>query len=605
MAERKLKITNFRNVGIKEDQILLLNTSLEKGEMGNLVILVGPNNCGKSNCLDALYAFGTQKGLSVSDIPDFDNENPIPEVSLVICDNQVVLGMNKTLNNSFAETEHFFYKDDEKKVSTSNVKVPSKEALDLALRIINFNISNNQISKVPSNYQKEAMAVYNSKKVEDVSFELISSIQSTNISIWGKDYISKYINLSFSENQIKELIEEFKLKNNLIPNEIKSWEESKGIKVIPNILRFKETVKTQNQLQITPEQINSSPFFSLLFSIIEYDPTLLNNCYNKVKQQNHLGLLKKTQSEINKKLEEISNQFNKLFIQSENKYKFEIRLETNSLYLTIFIGEIPLHLDKQSSGFKWFFNFYFSVLAQTSMQRGDIIIMDEPATNLHMQGIQELRSFIKEYAKKTEMTFVISTHIPFFVDIDYLEEVRVVHRVGESAVIDNKFHAIGVEETDALKAIKDALTVGRYVLYDQNNKHTIFVEGITDYCYLTAFKILFKMNNIVFLPIQGVYKNGIIDTLQKSEKYPTILVDGDTAGLSFKEKNSNKKNVEIFALTDCDPNWKTIEDLFSNEDKQKTKFFNDCVAFKNRLTSSKVSKQTKENFKKLLDYISL
>jgi len=180
-----------------------------------------------------------------------------------------------------------------------------------------------------------------------------------------------------------------------------------------------------------------------------------------------------------------------------------------------------------------------------------------------------------------------------------------VNRQGDGAIIENKFHAIGGQETDALKPIKDALTVGRYVLYDQSATNTIFVEGITDYCYLTAFKIFHKIDNIVFLPIQGVKKPGIVDTLLKVEKLPTILVDGDQAGIAFKEKNGNRKNVEIFTLADIDKNWKTIEDLFSAEDKQKTKYFNDCVSFKNKLSASKVSKETKDNFKKLLENIAV
>jgi len=603
MAERKLKVRNYRNVGVEEEQELLLNTSLEKGEMGSLVVVVGPNNSGKTNCLDALVAFGQKNGITSKDIPDFNNDNPSPELSFVISDESITLGLNKTLKGK-AETEVYFYNDRNSKNKKEEIKSPSKAAVDFAIAIITFNVNNGQLNRIPQIFHQRARIIISTQKIDN-DYDLIQSTHVANNTVWGIGYYKQYLGLSIDDKTASEYIEEFNINKNPNLINISDWEEKRKLKVLPSIIKFTETVTSHNQLTIAPDQLNSSPFFKVLFSAINYEIESLINCYKKVKEQNLNGLLRKTEKDINIKLEEVTKQFNKLFFLNDKKYRFELTLETNAVFLSIFIDEIPLHLDKQSSGFKWFFNFYFSVIAQNKLQRGDIIVLDEPATHLHMQGIQELRSFMKEYAKKSELTIVVSTHIPFFVDVNHLEEVRIVNRVGDGAVIDNKFHAIGGQETDALKPIKDALTVGRYVLYDQGNTHTIFVEGITDYCYLSAFKMLNKIDNIVFLPIQGVKKQGIVETLLKVEKLPTILVDGDEPGIKFKEKHANKKNVEIFTLADIDNRWKTIEDLFSIEDKQKTKYFNDCVSFKNRLSANRVSKETKDNFKKLLENISL
>ncbi len=53
--KRVLKLHHFRNLGRKSPTKLLLNSSFEKH--GELVILVGENNVGKSNVLEALKAF--------------------------------------------------------------------------------------------------------------------------------------------------------------------------------------------------------------------------------------------------------------------------------------------------------------------------------------------------------------------------------------------------------------------------------------------------------------------------------------------------------------------------------------------------------------------
>ncbi len=53
--KRVLKLHHFRNLGRKSPAELLLNSSFEKH--GGLVVLVGENNVGKSNVLEALTIF--------------------------------------------------------------------------------------------------------------------------------------------------------------------------------------------------------------------------------------------------------------------------------------------------------------------------------------------------------------------------------------------------------------------------------------------------------------------------------------------------------------------------------------------------------------------
>lgn len=55
LHKRVLKLHQFRNLGRKSPTKLLLNSSFEKH--GGLVVLVGENNVGKSNVLEALIIF--------------------------------------------------------------------------------------------------------------------------------------------------------------------------------------------------------------------------------------------------------------------------------------------------------------------------------------------------------------------------------------------------------------------------------------------------------------------------------------------------------------------------------------------------------------------
>lgn len=52
MIKRILEISNFKNIGIDDKESLLINYDVKTP--GDLLILIGPNNSGKSNVLSAL-----------------------------------------------------------------------------------------------------------------------------------------------------------------------------------------------------------------------------------------------------------------------------------------------------------------------------------------------------------------------------------------------------------------------------------------------------------------------------------------------------------------------------------------------------------------------
>ncbi|MBO6094612.1 AAA family ATPase [bacterium] len=78
---RAFELKQFRNIGYgdkSEDySTLILNYSLNPEYMGDLVILIGPNNSGKSNVLDALSIFANRK-ITKRDASDtrLSDENP-------------------------------------------------------------------------------------------------------------------------------------------------------------------------------------------------------------------------------------------------------------------------------------------------------------------------------------------------------------------------------------------------------------------------------------------------------------------------------------------------------------------------------------------------
>lgn len=66
MTTRRLEISNYRNLGIGKPITFNLDVLGE----GDLIILIGENNIGKSNVIAALKALGN-KSLQESDKPIF------------------------------------------------------------------------------------------------------------------------------------------------------------------------------------------------------------------------------------------------------------------------------------------------------------------------------------------------------------------------------------------------------------------------------------------------------------------------------------------------------------------------------------------------------
>ncbi len=79
--KRVLKLHQFRNLGRKSPVKLLLNSSFDE-KHGGLVVLVGENNVGKSNVLEALTIFNNTDVKLCSEKDYFKNHKKDTLLSL-------------------------------------------------------------------------------------------------------------------------------------------------------------------------------------------------------------------------------------------------------------------------------------------------------------------------------------------------------------------------------------------------------------------------------------------------------------------------------------------------------------------------------------------
>ncbi|WP_163535094.1 ATP-dependent nuclease [Helicobacter suis] len=410
----------------------------------------------------------------------------------------------------------------------------------------------------------------------------------------------------------------------------------------PNIVLAQPKPISDQDCTVSYEQTKESTFFTTLFEIIGKDLKAFLGGYYECEGKNIINYLKRQKNDINKKLEEVVQQFNKMYAQ-KGLYNFEVELDKDNLRFYLYEDDELTFLDRQSTGFKKFFNLFFSFLYQGKIGEGDLVLIDEPENSLSIPAQKELQRFLREFGQKNGITFIVSTHSPFMLDIKHLDSIRLVvkNKNGKGAWIQNNFSKLDDREddreVDVLKEIGKAFG-GLKINFREDQ--LIFVEGIMDYNILSAYQeIRDTKSDFVFLPIDGVgdaEKGEIEVKIPKLLKFieemdlkktPILLFDGDRAG--YKAVVSAKKetikaekesmSIHAFSLKDIpkeskeSKEFKDIESLFSQEDREKFDLI-DCKdrqvanmvssAFKNTHDlKDKLSKETKENLEKVFEVL--
>ena len=629
--ERALYFDKFRNIGFEKSERLVLNHSLERGKMGNLVILVGANNSGKSNVLDGINAFGRGRiedrdVTMLSYAPEYRN----PSLTMSLKDDD---GNDYTIRIHKDGSKKGFYptsKDEGEKIYTFADDIEALKAdilwiVEDGLR--NYVDGTGYVSVHPSRQDFSDLYHYLKQPLEKEA--IIQKVLSTL-----DDSIRKYPTKrrwwdSFLVHRPQsKLAKEYVIKRHQTSgNEIEYTDDAAfkkfGITVSSQIINYVEKPIKNSDLSCHVSDLNTSNFMVSVFEKIGINKQEICTTYQAFTKLGNKGALTILQRKANQRLLAVADDFNRMYFVDDCKYSFEVSLESDKIYFSMFRGDNDIILDYQSTGFKWFFNLYFNLLSKNTLNAGDVLIMDEPATNLHVMGQIELRKFLKSFAMKNDLTIVIATHSPFLIDLDYLDELRVISMADNISKICNDFSAVNINDPDALKPIKTALTVNNHVLLDPD-KTVVFVEGITDYNYLVAFKN--KLNiaeDIVFLPIQGLgnvrekdskeHQKELSKELIKIRKNnPVLLVDGDKAGDSMVAVNKDSA-LMVVSLKNIDPAFKQIEELFDAKDKAKldlinengkyNKHFGQSSNLKTYIEEYEFEQSTLDNFKKVLMHL--
>ena len=439
-------IRNFRNIGVCEgekSQEAFLRLTIGE-QHGGLIILIGENGSGKSNVLQALAKFGnsylvsqgsqkleTSQLLSQDDAPEsgglpivaFASQEPayylqypkdiVPKSGAAQRKRQmgesIDLGKHlDELQDDFDSLDIYLEQNKHEIISPVKILLRSSSGNGRFMRCTIDPLRNrddHSVSELDVGHSEKLncsfVVGYKEANVKQNFADYIDNpslpIQSSVVKEYGyriclesdKESRSGYYNVCIN-NEGNE--------NVYLHSIVAKLSSAKQKQLcVPKIVLYSETHFCDDDLFVTFDKVEKSKFF---------------------------------RGGVTKNLTQISQHFNTLYgiKKSEDGYRFEVSIEKDRIALEIYKGKQskPLSLEKQSASFRKIFNLMFGIIQMDSLQEGDMILIDDVETHLSIYAQRELRKFLKGFGQKNGILFIVSTHSPFMIDRNCLDEIRLL-----------------------------------------------------------------------------------------------------------------------------------------------------------------------------------
>ena len=212
-------------------------------------------------------------------------------------------------------------------------------------------------------------------------------------------------------------------------------------------------------------------------------------------------------------------------------------------------------LNRRAEGFKWTFSFIINFAAETqrSELKEAILLLDEPARNLHPTQQRGISDLLKNLAGTNQVLY--ATHSPFMI-FDYTPGNLLVVELERKNHLSKIYYEYWKADDATLIPILYGLsrglvesTVDREI--GSNSRPIIIVETMSDTMYLNAFDKFLQDPNISMNPlniIPAYNKNSVLPLaiFYRDHGYNTfILLDNDIESKQIAEQLKNNKFSEV------------------------------------------------------------
>ena len=235
-------------------------------------------------------------------------------------------------------------------------------------------------------------------------------------------------------------------------------------------------------------------------------------------------------------------------------------------------------LNRRAEGFKWTFSFIVNFAAET--QRAElkeaILLLDEPARNLHPTQQRGISDLLKNLAGSNQVLY--ATHSPFMI-FDYTPGNLLVVELDKRKHLSKIYYDYWNAEDTTLTPILYGLARGLVEsIVDRqigtNSRPVIIVENMTDTMYLNAFDKFLQDPNISMNPLNVVAvfsKNSVLplSIFYRNHGYNTfVLLDNsdESKQISTQLTANDFSKVQTIFFEQVGKTTQSIEDYITIDD---------------------------------------
>ncbi len=315
-----------------------------------------------------------------------------------------------------------------------------------------------------------------------------------------------------------------------------------------------------------------------LFRHVDLDPQQLHDLNTQTPQPD--------QDEMRRRVDErairtssagqaMTEKFAAWWLQRRHRFRYALDGDYFRVWVSDDLDESEIELDQRSQGMQYFFSFFLVFLVEAAdAHANSILLLDEPGNSLHGTAQAKIIEFLRNITDDNQVLY--STHSPFMVDGEHLEEIRPVWEdpeTGSTKVSDN----VWPKDKDALFPLQAALG---YQLMQSLfiSRYQVLVEGITDFWLIKALDAALLatgrtplLPEIILTPGGGAGRMvPLASMLVGHEVQVAALLDGDESGRKEGRKLEQilgYENRTIFVgdhTPDQNPTGE-IEDLFMDD----------------------------------------
>ena len=269
----------------------------------------------------------------------------------------------------------------------------------------------------------------------------------------------------------------------------------------------------------------------------------------------------------------MTRKFAEWWLQRRHTFRYQVDADYMRVWVSDDLDPSEIELDQRSAGMQYFFSFFLVFLVESEdAHANSILLLDEPGTSLHGIAQGKIVEFLRTLSKDNQVIY--TTHSPFMIDADHLENVRPVYEdpvTGSTKITED----VWPKDKDALFPLQAALG---YQLVQSLfiSKRQAILEGITDYWLFKSLDYAVQATgrsgldpSIILTPSAGASRMIPLASMLIGHEVDVVgVLDGDEPGRREGKKLTQNllgdANRVIFAgdyTPDGNPTGET-EDLF-------------------------------------------